>query len=1155
MWNPAIRVSWAGACVLLLGLAQLFCAWGQAHYAKAATQTIDWAAPYAALASTEFTDEQLRFFEERVRPVLAEHCYACHSHEAERVKGGVYLDSRAGVIDSFAAEPGDPDNSLMIEAVHYTDPTTQMPPAGKLADEDIAALEQWVAMGLPWPDEAAAGQVEAFDLEARHAAHWCWQPPARTAPPEVRRQGWVRNDIDRYILAKLEEAGLSPAPEADRVTLIRRLTFDLTGLPPTVEEIDAFVADESPDAYEALVDRLLASPHFGEKWGRHWLDLVRYAETLGHEFDFDVFAAWRYRDYVIRSLNADVPYDRFLFEHLAGDLMPEPRIDPATGENQSIQGTGWYWLGEQTHSPVDVKGHQSDVIANQIDVIGRGFQGVTIACARCHDHKFDAIATKDYYALYGIVESTTWMPTPVQPVDELRGDADGLRTARAAAEARLRERWAPDQIELQPYLTAAAEVFGQTRAIEDQGERNRRVAALAAELAQRDGLDADLLHRWAALTYDGALGDGQHPLHGWRVTVHSKPEDMQRWWADQPARSRAVFAAGDAMTLRDGDEVWFDGSDAGDMLTYGLAFGDDENVVPGMLLTAAGRGAGLGQVAVYPGRSSATASNRWQGVLATPARPIQKRYVHVLAQGWGTRLNFVIDGFRVIRAPIYGPMRQGVYAAYPRWFTVDFDKWLEDEHDLFVEMSDLTAHDQGSGGSPADAHGTVYRIIASDHHAPPAPGYTLLGAMEPGDAPTVEQVAAAYEQAARDAVEFWRSGASPQTPVQQAQLALVSVLLDGGLIGLRDAGGDVQDAGELMADYRQAAGRVPVPSLVLAAAEATPRDTPVFVRGSHLVRGDPTPRRYLEALVGQDAQAPDTDSGRLQLAQTITDPGNPLTARVAVNRLWHHLLGRGIVASVDNFGVLGFPPTHPALLDYLALTFMESDGWSSKAMIKRIVMSATYRQTSDRLDTGAELEDPENLLLHRQNLRRLTAESIRDAVLHTSGRLDPAMYGPPVMVHLTSFMEGRGRPGHSGPLDGDGRRSIYTSVRRNFLSPMMLAFDAPAPFSTVGRRNVTNVPAQALFLMNDPMIHEQAGRWAQQLVAADDASAAARVERVWRRALGRPPEPAEAEAALAYLQAQASGYGLSDEALMHDARPWADLCHAVFNTKSFIYVR
>ena len=1155
MRNPANRVSWAGLVVVLLGLALLLCVWGQAHDAYAAAETTNPAEPDGALNSPDFTDDQLRFFEERVRPVLAEHCYTCHSHEAERVKGGIYLDSRAGVIDSFAAEPGDVANSLMIEAVHYADPTTQMPPAGKLADADIAALEQWVEMGLPWPEEAAVGAIEAFDLEARRASHWCWQPPARIAPPQVRQQGWARNDIDRFILAKLEEAGLSPSPEADRVTLIRRLTFDLIGLPPTVEEIDAFVADESPGAYEALVDRLLASPHFGEKWGRHWLDLVRYAETLGHEFDFDIFAPWRYRDYVIRAINADVPYDAFLFEHLAGDLMDEPRIDPATGENQSIQGTGWYWLGEQTHSPVDVKGHQSDVIANQIDVIGRAFQGMTIACARCHDHKFDAIATKDYYALYGIVQSTTWMPSPVQPVEQLRSDEGALRAARASAESRLRAQWVPGETQLQRYMTAAAEVFQQTRAVEDQGERNRRVEALVAEVAERDGLDAPLLRRWALLTYDGALGDPQHPLHGWRVTVHSKPEDMHRWWADQPARSRAVFAAGDAATLRDGDAVWLDASDAGDAMTYGQAFDEAAGVTPGMLLTAAGRGAGVGQVAVYPGRSGAAVASRWQGVIATQARPIEKRYVHVLAQGWGTRLNFVIDGFRVIRYPIYDSMRQGVDAAYPRWYSVDLDKWLDGGHDLFVEMSDLTAHDQGAGGSPADAHGTVYRIIVSDHPAPPAPGYALLGVMEPGESPTVAQVAGAYEQAVRDASAFWLRGEAPGSAVQQAQLALLSVLLDGGLIELRDADGHVLDTEAIAGEYRRAAGQVPVPSLVLAAAEATPRDTPVFVRGSHMVLGDPAPRRYLEAVVGSAAQATGDSSGRLELAKAITDPTNPLTARVAVNRVWHHLLGRGIVASVDNFGVLGFIPTHPELLDYLALTFMESDGWSSKAMIKRIVMSATYRQTSDRLDTGAELEDPENLLLHRQNLRRLTAESIRDAVLHTSGRLDPAMYGPPVMVHLTSFMEGRGRPGHSGPLDGNGRRSVYTSVRRNFLSPMMLAFDAPAPFSTVGRRNVTNVPAQALFLMNDPLIHEQAGLWADELVADEDETVEERIELIWRRALGRQPEAAEAEAALAYLRAQAAGYGLADDALMRDARPWADLCHAVFNTKSFIYIR
>ncbi|MFI4862203.1 MAG: PSD1 and planctomycete cytochrome C domain-containing protein [Phycisphaerales bacterium JB063] len=1123
--------------------------------ARPESQGADAAASKSASSpeSPTFSAEQLTFFEERVRPVLAEHCYSCHSHDAERVRGGIYLDSRAGVIDSFAAEPGDPENSLMIEAVHYADPTTQMPPAGKLADDDIAALERWVEMGLPWPDEAQPGMIEAFDLAARRASHWCWQPLADTDLPAVRQADWVRNDIDRYILAKLEEAGLEPSPEADRETLVRRLTFDLIGLPPTQEEIDAFVNDPAPDAYERVVDRLLESPHFGEKWGRHWLDLVRYAETLGHEHDFDIPGAWRYRDYVIRAFNDDVPYDQLLFEHLAGDLMDQPRIDEATGMNASVQGTGWYWLGEQTHSPVDVRGHQSDVIANQIDVVGRAFQGVTIACARCHDHKFDAISTEDYYSLYGVMQSISWTPAAVNDPRSLIEHAQQLRLERETLADTIKRRADASQVRIAPYMVSSVEVFRQTRGIEDAAQRNARIDALCGEVAQREGLDRGLLRRWVGVTYEPTHGDWQHPLHGWGVTNHLTPEDAQRWWADRPADAQRRFA--DHGALRDGDVVLYDGEAGAEVRTHGVAFGDASRVAAGTLLPAGARGAGYGSIAVFPGRSSAALADRYQGVLQTEAGAIDRQYVHVLAQGAGSRLNFIIDGFRIVRAPIYGPMRQGLNAAYPRWYTVHYDKWQGGMHDHYVELSDVTPNDPSNGGSPADAHGTIYRVIVSDHGAPPPPAFALYADMRVPGSAAAPEVADAFERMAHDAFVFWQTGAAPESPADHAKLALLSYLLDGGLVALADHGGEPLDPAQLAADYRALARQVPVPQMALAAAEATPLDSPIFIRGSHQVEGDTAPRRYLEAIVGADTASPDDGSGRLELAHAIVDPDNPLTARVAVNRLWHHLFGKGIVASVDNLGVLGSLPTHPELLDHLARTFMQSDGWSTKAMIKRIVMSATYRQQSDRRASAIEDVDPENLLLHRQNLRRLTAEAIRDALLHTSGRLDRRMFGPSVMVHLTSFMEGRGRPGTSGPIDGDGRRSVYITTRRNFLSPMMLAFDTPAPFSTVGRRNVTNVPAQALILMNDPFVHQQAELWAQSLVQGEDSAVADRVDRMWRDALGRVPEPAEREAAMAYLAAQADQYGLAAEAVMDDLRPWRDLGHAIFNTKSFIYLR
>ncbi len=386
----------------------------------------------------------IEFFEARIRPILADSCSKCHSQKAEKLKGGLYADSRAGLVaggdTAPAIVPGNPAKSLLIEAVAYTNPDLQMPPKTRLSAQQIADLTAWVQRGAPWPAEAAAtattaGTKKPFDLAGRKKEWWAWQPVVAPTPPMPTGAAWCRGDIDRFVLARLQEEHLQPAPAADRRTLIRRLSFDLTGLPPAPAAVEAFVADPSPRAVEGVVDRLLASPRFGERWGRHWLDLVRYAESRGHEFDYPIPNAWQYRDYVIRAFNADLPYDRFVQEQIAGDLLAQPRTDPATGADESVLGTGFWLLGEGVHSPVDIRQDQADRTDNMIDVLGKTFMGLTIACARCHDHKFDAIAAKDYYALAGMLESSTYR--------QVRFDTELPHRATAAALDRLRRQHGP----------------------------------------------------------------------------------------------------------------------------------------------------------------------------------------------------------------------------------------------------------------------------------------------------------------------------------------------------------------------------------------------------------------------------------------------------------------------------------------------------------------------------------------------------------------------------------------------------------------------------------------------------------------------------------------------------------------------------------------
>src|SRR4051794_9784259 len=404
-------------------------------------QSVETAAPKATAA-------QIEAFEKEVRPLLVARCYKCHAAEAKRVRGNLRLDTRAGLLKGGdlgpAVVPGDPDRSLLIRAVRHDDPDMQMPPDGRLTPGEIGTLEKWVRAGMPTPpdasrDAAAAGPTRpAIDP----GEWWSFRPAREPDVPAVRDESWPRNAIDRFILARLEVAGIRPAPEADRRTLIRRLAFDLTGLPPSPEEVANFVRDDAPGAYERLVERLLASPAYGERWGRHWLDVARYADSNGMDENVAHGNAWRYRDYVIRAFNADKPYDRFLLEQLAGDLLP---TQTTAERHENLIATGFLALGPKVLAEPDEKKMELDLVDEQVDTLGRAVLGLTLGCARCHDHKFDPVSQADYYALAGVFVSTKtmenfkkvarWHENPLASPEEVKRKAD-----HAAAVAKLKER-------------------------------------------------------------------------------------------------------------------------------------------------------------------------------------------------------------------------------------------------------------------------------------------------------------------------------------------------------------------------------------------------------------------------------------------------------------------------------------------------------------------------------------------------------------------------------------------------------------------------------------------------------------------------------------------------------------------------------------------
>ncbi|MDA9857201.1 PSD1 and planctomycete cytochrome C domain-containing protein [Rubripirellula sp.] len=1036
---------------------------------------------------TSITPEQNEFFESKVRPLLVEHCYGCHSIEAEEIEAGLVLDSKwgweTGGESGPAIEPGDVEESLLIEAIRYEeDVVSGMPPRSKLPDAEIEILTKWVAMGAPDPrakQVPSDEKVSTFNLQSRKAEHWSWRPVSPPNPPQVSDQGWPLNEIDQFVLAKLEQAELVPAVDADKQLWLRRVYFDLIGLPPTTQQMDMFLQDDSAEAHQHVVDELLRSPHFGEKWARHWMDLVRYAETYGHEFDYPIHHATEYRDYLIRAFNADVPFDQFTREHIAGDLLPEPRRHPEQQFNESIIGTGFWYLHEATHAPTDVLGNEADIVDNQLDVFGKAFLGLTVACARCHDHKFDAISTADYYALSAYLQSSCRQEVSLDVggnAKQLASKIEGLRSRVGDVVQKI--GW-QEEVDWRPgkyYATAA----GLLRAVDPASPLTRidskKVTAEAvASAAERDELETDRLQRWVD--------------HFAEVQRAIAPSD------EGPRDDRITILADFA-----GDEMPLGWSTSGDAFQY---------VGSASQLTADGQLAAPGTMA------SGLVSRKQTGILRSPTFEITGKQIHLrMRSDANLTVRLVVDNYYM--AHFNGLLFRGTFlngkatdtAGQWAWKTLGGDVRKYVGHRAYLEFID-----SGDGSMEID------QVVMSDGGPP---------SNEVGSLPSH---AAFANQNWRDAMNSLRAGKGSK---------LMSVMLAAGLIRLNELAPAVEP---LLKEAGEASSQLPGPRLVVAMAQGSAEDANIYIRGSHANLGPEVPARFLEALGGRRGD-------RLTLADQVVSEENPLTSRVAVNRLWHHLFGRGIVPTVDDFGPQGQPASHPGLLDWLAADFV-SHGWSIKQTLRKITLSRTYRQSSTANPSLAETKinavDPRNELLHCMPVRRLPAESIRDAILSVAGTLDSKQFGPSIPTHRTPFMTGRGARA-SGPLDGARRRSVYLSVYRNFLNPFMLTFDTPSPFGPQGRRSRSNVPAQALAMMNDPFVIDQAKRWAE-LWLKQDLSESDRITGMVRAAHGVEPNADQLAALQAFIDQQADVYGKADQ------RRWFDLAHTLFNMKAFYFVR
>ena len=1309
------------------------------------TVPADWTT--ALEPAPSFTGPQLEFFEKQIRPLLSNRCYACHSHKSKKLKANLRLDSRAAVLRGGdtgpAAIAGKAAKSLLIDAINYGE-TYQMPPQAKLPKAEIAALTRWVEMGLPWPQEAPPGDPMAsdpFDLAERQQQHWSWGSLQSPGKPSVKNDQWPSDDLDHFILARLEKKQLSPAPPASREQLLRRVHLDLTGLPPTPTETANFLADQSPQAYEKLVDRLLQSPHFGERWGRHWLDLVRYAESRGHEFDYNVANAYQYRDYVIRALNEDVPYDQFVREHIAGDLLPTPRLHPREGFNESILGTGFWFLGEWVHSPVDIRQDELDRYDNMIDVMSKTFLGLTVSCARCHNHKFDAISQQDYYALAGYLQSSGYRQARfdtlhrnrlvAQQLHKLHEEAD-LTLAQALFEAQQPTIRQLNKILLfiertYPTLPAKADsrrvidtvfsnfesgTYGDWKATgtafgdrpntqqtigKYQGDvkavgkffvnsHSQRVKAKVTHSDEPQGTltspDFIVKHDFIRLHVGGGshrsqtcinlliddrvvesvTGKNSNQMHvqwiktdkyksktgrlevldrhsgGWGnisvddiVFTNQGPPGKRPTRSLSPSQRTFVAAAAKAQGLSAAITVaWFDyllkhrddqsepfypwsrlaltgdnnrpaanriqdelkrwsaqGSSANSLATgakilvdyntlpaahyknNGFAFGL-QPLKPGSLIWSNDPAAPIQRVI---GRSTSRRDPIWASLKERPGQAREPgalgKYVragqthrtttftvtagpvHILLRGSG-HIYAAVDSHAVIQGPLHGALTRQFKDVDGKlqWATMNLTAYRG--HRVHLEIT-------GTGNVPTAILGVVESArppVVPDERADPL---TALK-NDLATVSTLEQLATEYASGLQLASRAWTMQSKALTPPMAALATWINRHPELFYLSDQPRLEKLQKVSRAAFSARQdIVSKISYESrLAPAMLDGTPEDEFLLIRGNHKTTNGNVPRRLLTALGGKPQAGTKTGSGRRELADDILSPANPYTSRVMVNRIWHHLFGRGIVPSTNNFGVLGQRPTHPQLLDHLASRFI-GEGWSVKRMIKTIVLSQTYRMSSSSNPQAIQI-DATNQLLHHKPVKRLEGEVIRDQLLTLSGRLDRKMFGPSVPIFLNEFMQGRGRPGN-GPLDGQGRRSIYLSVRRNFLHPMLLTFDMPIPFNSMGRRNVSNVPAQSLILMNDPFVVSQAELWAKQLLADPQWKTLdpgqridARLQHVYLSAFCRPPNAGEKQRLSQFLQSQGEALNIPVAARADDVRIWKDLVHIVVNTKEFIFI-
>lgn len=900
-------------------------------------------------SAQEWAPEQLSFFESKIRPVFIDHCYKCHGGTPSDIKSDLNLTYREGIRShpsGTVVVPGEPASSRILSALGYKNPDLQMPPTGKLSAEIVRDFEAWIAMGAPDPRDSPAS-AESLSEETswtvtleRRKKWWSFRPVSSPALPEVDDSVWSKNPVDRFIKRRLAEANIEPAPLADPYTMIRRLSYVTIGLPPSQAEITQFVAEAAVDqqsAVEKATERLLASPRFGERWARHWMDWVRYADSHGSEGDPLIPFAWRYRDYLIRALNEDVPYDDLVTEHIAGDLLPNPRVNEELELLESPIGAAQYRFVLHGFGPTDALAEQVSFTDNQIDVLSKAFMATTVSCARCHDHKFEPISQRDFYALYGVMASCRPATVTVDTPERLAYNKEVLSQQKMRIKAELAGLW-------------EAEIDGVKGALTNPNESWAKAMA-----------NATTLHE---------------PLHPWQRLGKASGRAFARGWRDLESQWRASKESLKKRRETNYPLAWNLGTkDAASWLRHGNGVETDRAAAGEFAISSDGDDIVGG---IYPaGVYSHALSTKHSGVFSSPRFELRDKHIYLRVTGDGEALaRYVIQNYPR-EGTVYPILRfNGEGSRWQRW---DMTYWQGDM--AYIELS--TAMDQAvlaKTNNTRSWFGITEAIIVSEGQTPPkdemaeflAPLFDSSGKVE-----NVEQLANRYERSLRACVSAWRDDT-----LTDAQARYLNYFVRNNL--LTNTLGVMTELDTLVQTYRALEAEVPVPTRVPGVIEGAPFNQPLYTRGDHRQPSEPVPRRFLEAINSTPFSA--SNAGRLELAQRIVSEDNPLTARVIANRLWHHVFGEGLVTTPDNFGAMGKAPSHPELLDYLA-EHMKSKGWSTKAMIRLLITSRTFQLASEP-SLKARGEDPENTLLSHANVRRLEGEAIRDSLLLAAGRLN-----------------------------------------------------------------------------------------------------------------------------------------------------------------------